>query len=358
MIEAENIDPRGLVQHNISLQDKNTLAIDARAALYVAVGSVEELQQALAWWKAYSSEQGLPSDILVLGGGSNIVLAQDFCGLVLHIKLLGRDVVAEDNHHIWLQLGAGENWHDCVCHCMQFHYWGLENLALIPGTVGAAPIQNIGAYGVEISERLEELRAVEISSGLEVTFTNEHCGFNYRDSVFKGRLKDRYIITSVTLKLLKHPQPNCDYPALKHELQRQQGDSLTIAGPEQVFAAVCAVRQSKLPDPAQIPNAGSFFKNPIVSADQFATLQQSFPDIVGYQQPASGQVKLAAGWLVEACGWKGRSLGSVAVHKHQALVLTNPGRGQGGDVLALASQIQQQVSDKFAVDLEIEPRVY
>lgn len=338
--------PLFLPQFNI--QKFNTLAVPAVANFFVSVRSDEELLEALVFAKT----KNLP--LLILGGGSNIVLRADFPGLVIHIKTRGLDVVAEDEDFVWVKVAAGENWHELVQHSLDQGFYGLENLSLIPGSVGAAPIQNIGAYGVELKDVFVELTAINIQSGLEVTFTKESCGFGYRDSVFKQALKDQYVITSVTLRLGKSPHLNLDYPALRNFFS---GLSLEDISPLQVSAAVVAIRQSKLPAPADIPNVGSFFKNPVVTLKQFESIKARFPAVISY--PVSkDMVKLAAGWLIDKAGWKGREVDGAGVHSDQALVLTNPYRQSGALVLALAAKIVASVRDRFGVELEMEPRIY
>ncbi|HTF94876.1 MAG TPA: UDP-N-acetylmuramate dehydrogenase [Cellvibrio sp.] len=336
--------PLFLPQFNF--QKFNTLAVPAVANYFVSVQNDDELREAMAFAKV----KCLP--LLILGGGSNIVLRADFPGLVIHIKTRGLKVIAEDDEFVWIKAAAGENWHQLVQYCLNQGFYGLENLSLIPGSVGAAPIQNIGAYGVELKDVFAELTAINIQSGLAVTFTKENCRFGYRDSIFKQALKDQYVITSVTLKLGKLPRLNLDYPALRNVLSGQQDIS-----PGQVSAAVIAIRQSKLPDPADIPNVGSFFKNPVISLQQFEAIKSKFPSLVSY--PAlDGKVKLAAGWLIDQAGWKGKEVDGAKVHADQALVLTNPGRQSGASVLALAALIVTSVREIFGVDLEMEPRVY
>jgi len=332
---------------NFDLQAFNTLAIPARSRYFAKVADVESLLDVLQQSKA------LDLPLLVLGGGSNLVLASDFLGIALKIELLGRDIVREDEQHVWLRIGAGESWSQLVDYCAGFHYWGLENLALIPGSVGAAPIQNIGAYGVELKDVFSELETVQMSSGLKVTFDADACRFGYRDSVFKGACKDQYIITSVTLRLSKQPSPHLSYPALSAILADFDENVLT---PVDIAAAVSAIRRSKLPAVEDIPNAGSFFKNPIISHEHFKRLKSEFDAIVAYDLGEAG-VKLAAGWLIEYNQWKGKTLGAAAVHAQQALVLTNPGRGKSADLLKLAANIQASIFKTFAVNLEIEPRV-
>lgn len=333
---------------HFNLQKFNTLAVPALAQYFVSVKNDDELREALG----FARTENLP--LLLLGGGSNIVLRDDFPGLVIHIKSQGREMVAEDDEFVWLKVAAGENWHQLVEYSLDNALYGLENLSLIPGSVGAAPIQNIGAYGVEIKELVAELSALNIRSGLLVTFTNESCRFAYRDSIFKQALKDQYVITSVTFRLHKQPHLNLTYPVLRAAF----ADIVeTDISPQQVSAAVIQIRQSKLPDPAIIPNAGSFFKNPVIDQAQFDVLKAQYPHIVAYPA-APDQVKLAAGWLIDQAGWRGREVGGAKVHEQQALVLTNPHKSSGMAVLALAELIKQSVFNQFGVTLEMEPRTY
>jgi len=333
---------------HFNLQKFNTLAVPSLAQYFVSVKTDDELREALA----FARTENLP--LLLLGGGSNIVLRADFPGLVVQIKSQGREVVDENEEFVWLKVAAGENWHQLVVFSLDNALYGLENLSLIPGSVGAAPIQNIGAYGVEIKELVAELSALNIRSGLSVTFTNESCQFGYRDSIFKQSLKDQYVITSVTFRLRKQPHLNLTYPALRAALANTLEEDIT---PQQVSAAVIDIRQTKLPDPAVIPNVGSFFKNPVINQQQFDALKAENPTIVSYPA-AANQVKLAAGWLIDQAGWKGREVGGAAVHEQQALVLTNPRKSSGQAVLALADLIKQSVFEQFGVMLEMEPRIY
>lgn len=333
---------------HFNLQKFNTLAVPALANFFVSVKNDEELREALA----FARTENLP--LLLLGGGSNIVLRDNFPGLVVHIKSQGKEVVGENDEFVWLKVAAGENWHQLVEYSLDNAFYGLENLSLIPGSVGAAPIQNIGAYGVEIKEMIAELSALNVRSGLSVTFTNESCHFGYRDSIFKQSLKDQYVITSVTFRLHKQPRMNLTYPALRAALAGIAESAIT---PQQISAAVISVRQSKLPDPAIVPNVGSFFKNPVISQSRFDDVKSRYPDIVAYAA-GNNQVKLAAGWLIDQAGWRGQMLGGAAVHEQQALVLTNPGKSSSAAVLALAEQIKQSVLEQFGVMLEMEPRVY
>ncbi|MCW8193351.1 UDP-N-acetylmuramate dehydrogenase [Proteobacteria bacterium 005FR1] len=331
-----------------SLQAFNTLAVPCMAAHYLWVSSREQLIVAL------QRAQREQLQVLVLGGGSNVVLPETFDGLVIHIGIRGFEVVREDDDHLWLRAGAGEIWQDLVEYCLEHNYFGLENLSLIPGTVGAAPIQNIGAYGVELESVFAELTAVDRQSQQEVVFDRAACEFNYRDSAFKHQLKDRYVITSVTFKLGKSPQLNISYAPLQDALEQAPREELTA---RMVSEAVCMIRRSKLPDPTQIPNAGSFFKNPIISREQFDALAARYPDIASYPVDAA-RVKIAAAWLLDKAGWRGKSEGGLGMHSKQALVLVNPGRCCGQQVLDYAAKIQQDILHRFGIELEREPVAY
>jgi UDP-N-acetylmuramate dehydrogenase len=342
------------------LRAHNTFGFDVRAQLACRIEREDQLLAAVRDPRA----AGLPR--LVLGGGSNIVLTRDFAGLVLLIALRGRRIVREDADAWFVEAAAGENWHEFVAWTLERGLPGLENLALIPGTVGAAPIQNIGAYGLEMSERFASLRAVDLASGETVEMDASACRFGYRDSFFKREGRDRFVITSVTFRLPKAWTPRAGYADVARELAaRRNGGGVgggsaaaaalaAVPDAQQIFDAVVSVRRAKLPDPLALGNAGSFFKNPVVEAVQFNALLEREPGLVSYPQP-DGRVKLAAGWLIDRCGWKGRALGAAAVHDRQALVLVNRGGATGADVLALATAIQQDVAARFGVDLEPEP---
>lgn len=337
-----------VISANVDLQGYNTLAVPARALFFATLATQDDVHEALA----FARQQALP--VMILGGGSNLVLRSDFPGLVLHLGLLGKTLVHEDEGFVWLRVAAGESWAKLVDYTLASHYWGLENLALIPGSVGAAPIQNIGAYGVELKDVFSELTAIHMVTGEEVIFSAETCDFGYRDSVFKQAQRDKYLITTVTLRLRKQPQLLCHYPALRDALKAHSPSAIT---PQLVYQTVCAIRRRKLPDPAKIPNVGSFFKNPVISCAQHEALRQAWPDIVSYHLDDQS-VKLAAGWLIDRAGWRGFREGAVGVHQDQALVLTNEGRGRGDEVLSLANRISTSVEELFGVVLELEPRVY
>jgi UDP-N-acetylmuramate dehydrogenase len=335
------------IEEDISLKQFNTFNIDAKARYFAEPSTVEEFQEILSEKKFKNTQK------FVLGGGSNILFTKDFDGLLLKNNIKGIELLKEDADFYYVKAGAGEVWHDVVMHCVNNNYGGLENLSLIPGSVGAGPIQNIGAYGVELKDRLFELDALNITDGKIYTFSNAACKFGYRDSVFKNELKGKYIITSVTYKLLKKPELNTRYGAIEKELEVMQVKNVTI---KDISQAVCNIRNSKLPNPAQIGNAGSFFKNPEVSRSVFNNLKIQFPDIVGYDVDEA-RVKLAAGWLIEQCGWKGTTIGDAGVHKLQALVLVNYGDAKGNEILELSQKIIDSVKNKFGVSLEREVNI-
>ncbi|MGI4981888.1 MAG: UDP-N-acetylmuramate dehydrogenase [Janthinobacterium lividum] len=332
---------------NLALRAYNTFGFDVHARLGAVVRDAACLPALLADPRVRDLRR------FVIGGGSNIVLTGDFAGFALCMGIAGRRVVAQDPHRVLIEAGAGENWHDFVAWTLDQGFPGLENLALIPGTVGASPVQNIGAYGLELADRFHSLRAFDTETGVFVEFDAARCGFGYRDSVFKREGRGRYIITAVTFAL---PRP---WRALDTyaDIARALGAAgTTHPAPRQIFDVVVRVRRDKLPDPARVGNAGSFFKNPVVDAAQYAVLREREPDLVAYPQ-ADGGVKLAAGWMIDRCGWKGRALGAAAVHARQALVLVNPGTACGADILALAQAIARDVERRFGVTLEMEPSI-
>ncbi|HXB90633.1 MAG TPA: UDP-N-acetylmuramate dehydrogenase [Puia sp.] len=326
---------------NASLKAYNTFGINATARYFSSFASVEELGELLGF-----ARERRP---LILGGGSNILLRGDVDGLVLLNRMKGIDLIHEDEHHYYIKAGAGENWHEFVRCCLGRDWAGVENLSLIPGNVGAAPMQNIGAYGVEIKEVFHELEAWSLEDGKLYTFTLNDCQFGYRESIFKSRHKGRFVILSVTFRLNKVPEFHIGYGAIREELEKKGVHELSI---QAISDAVIHIRQSKLPDPAEIGNAGSFFKNPVVPDSQFAALRAAFPGIVGY--PASSNTKLAAGWLIEQCGWKGFRKGDAGCHVRQALVLVNYGNATGKEIYDLSEEILQSVKTKFGVTLERE----
>jgi len=332
------------IQENVSLRPYNTFGFDVRARYFVSITSVEELQNLLRdpQWRT------MPK--WILGGGSNVLLTQDVEALVIQIAIKGIEQVDEDAQYVWLRAGAGENWHQFVLYCVENEYGGVENLSLIPGTVGAAPMQNIGAYGVEIKDVFEELEAVEIETGNVQKFDKTSCSFGYRESVFKRSLKDQYVITSVTFRLQKVPDFHIAYGDIQKTLEAMGTQELSLRA---VSDAVITIRQSKLPDPAHIGNAGSFFKNPEVPKSTFEVLKTKYPTLPGY--PVSDDVvKVPAGWLIEMAGWKGYREGAVGVHDRQALVLVHYGAGTGQQIKDLAYRVQASVEDTFGIRLSPE----
>jgi UDP-N-acetylmuramate dehydrogenase len=337
------------LQQEVDLQSFNTLAVPATAERLCAVESLDALREALALVR----DEHLT--LHVLGGGSNVVLRPRLDGLVLHMCIKGREILALTETHATIKIGAGENWHQLVEWCLGNGFYGLENLALIPGTVGAAPVQNIGAYGVEIHRFIERVEGLMLPDGELVSLSAEECQFAYRDSVFKNRLRGRFIITAVLLRLPLQFSPEVSYPALREQLT----GAITA---QAVFDAVCHVRRSKLPDPQFIPNCGSFFKNPIVPWPLYETLLRTYPNMPSYdvlqKNGAEPMRKLAAAWLIDQAGWRGRVFQQIKIHEHQALVLTNPARVDATAVLAAAEAIRRDVAERFGVTMEMEPQVF
>lgn len=346
------------IQENVSLRPYNTFGIDASAKYFAKFSSIAELEECLAFHQPaihnpHLSTGNPQSSPLILGGGSNILFTNDFNGMVLKNELKGIELVKEEDDHVYLKSGAGENWHGFVQYCIQKNLAGVENLSLIPGNVGASPMQNIGAYGVEIKDVFHSLEAFHIHEKKIVTFGLSDCEFGYRESVFKGKYKKQFIITSVTYKLNKIPVYNTDYGAIQQELETMGVKELSIAN---ISAAVIRIRSSKLPDPAVIGNAGSFFKNPEISNGQFVQLKNEFPAIVGYDLK-NGKTKLAAGWLIEQCGWKGYRKGDAGCHAKQALVLVNYDNAKGNEIYELSTNIIESVKEKFGVALQREVNI-
>jgi UDP-N-acetylmuramate dehydrogenase len=329
---------------NVSLAPYNSFGLDVEARYYAKISSVDELSN-------LDPIKSVPH--LILGGGSNILFTADFNGIVLHNMLMGKEVIREDEDHIFVRTGAGENWHGFVEYCIGKGFAGVENLALIPGRNGASPIQNIGAYGVEVKDVFHELEAWHLEEEKLYTFTASDCAFGYRDSVFKTRYKGEFMITSVTYRLNKKPKFHTSYGAIAQELEKMGVQDLSIRA---IGDAVISIRKSKLPDPAVIGNAGSFFKNPEVDQAKFDELKMGYPDIVGYSLPG-GRVKLAAGWLIEKAGWKGYRKGDTGVHEKQALVLVNYGKASGREIYEFSEEILLSVQEMFGVLLEREVNI-
>lgn len=335
------------IQENISLKPFNTFGIDAKAKKFIVFRSVADLQEGL------TANGKPPTANLILGGGSNILFAKDFDGVVLKNEIRGIEKVSEDESSVYIKAGAGENWHQFVLHCIENNYAGVENLSLIPGCVGASPMQNIGAYGVEIKDVFQELTAFHLEEKSNYTFRLKDCEFSYRDSIFKNRYKGQFAIVNVTLRLNKQPVYHTSYGAIEQELEKMGVKELNIRA---ISDAVINIRSSKLPDPKEVGNAGSFFKNPSVDKKKFERLRSEFPGIVGYEN-ADGTIKLAAGWLIEQCGWKGFRQGDAGVHPKQALVLVNYGNASGNEVFDLSEKVLQSVNEKFNVLLEREVNI-
>jgi UDP-N-acetylmuramate dehydrogenase len=335
------------IREHIPLRPYNTFGMNVSARWFTAVKTLEELHE------LFEGERKLQRSSLVLGGGSNILFTKDVDGLVIRNELRGIEPVSEDDDFVYVKAGAGEVWHEFVLDCIRHDRAGVENLSLIPGSVGAGPMQNIGAYGVELKDIFHSLEAFHIHDLVSRSFSASECNFGYRESVFKRELKNQFFITSVTFRLSKKPKLNTSYGAIEKELEAMGVSTPTIAD---VSNAVIHIRSSKLPDPARIGNAGSFFKNPVVSAAQHEKLKASFPSIVSY--PSGSEFKLAAGWLIEQCGWKGKRFGDAGVHKDQALVLVNYGNAGGKEIYDLSSRVMESVKEKFGVELEREVNIY
>ena len=335
------------IRENVSLKNFNTFGIDVRARYFVEIAHEDDLNE------LFLDPKWLQTPRLVLGGGSNVLFTKDFEGLVIRMNIRG--IEHRINHEeVYVEAGAGENWNELVNYCVSHNFAGMENLSLIPGSVGASPVQNIGAYGVELKDVFDSCRAFEISTQQIKTFVKEACSFGYRESVFKSELKNQFIITSVKFKLSLQPKVNTTYGAIKDELQNRGIDQPTI---EDASKVVSQIRVSKLPDPSTIGNAGSFFKNPVIDLAQFIRLKEAFPNLISFPV-GENQVKLAAGWLIEQCGWKGKVVGQTGTYKNQALVLVNHGGASGAEIYALSSQIIDSVYNKFGVVLQREVNVF
>jgi UDP-N-acetylmuramate dehydrogenase len=334
------------IQENFSLLAYNTFGVDVKCDFFTKVTSKEQLRAFL------TSEIVKANKVLIIGGGSNILFTKNYSGLIIHNLIKGIELSEETESDVLVTAGSGEEWHDLVKFAIDNNLGGIENLSLIPGYVGAAPIQNIGAYGVELRETLIYVETVEIKTGELRTFNNSQCNFGYRDSIFKREAKDKYVITKVALRLSKNSQVNINYGAIKSKLEARAINDPTI---RDVSDAIIEIRQSKLPDPKVIGNAGSFFKNPVIDKIDYEGLKLSFPDIPGYF--SENTVKIPAAWLIEQCGWKGKKIGKIGVHIDQPLVLVNYGGGMGDELLELASNIKQSVVEKFGIELENEPKI-
>jgi len=344
------------IQENISLKPYNTFGINAKAKYFSTFSSVDELKDLL---KTANDKRQIINDKIILGGGSNILFTKDFNGFVLKNELKGIELIKEDENHYYVKAAAGENWHEFVQHCLRHNYAGIENLSLIPGNVGASPMQNIGAYGVEIKEVFEQLEAYHLHDKKTIMFSANDCEFGYRESVFKRKYKGEFVILNVTFRLRKQPVFHTSYGQVKHELDKMDVKELSI---QAISQAVINIRSSKLPDPKMVGNAGSFFKNPEIENSKFEVLKKEFPSIIGYAL-FNNKTKLAAGWLIEQCGpndsvsWKGYREGDAGCHAKQALVLVNYDNANGNDIYALSEKIKQSVKSKFGIELEREVNI-
>lgn len=332
------------IQENISLKEYNTFGIDVNAKRFVSITSVYQLQQLIKEEK----------DIFLISGGSNMLLTKDIETLVVHINFKGISIDQQNHNDVYITVNAGENWHEFVLWCVSLNYGGLENLSLIPGNVGTCPIQNIGAYGVEVKDTITKVEAIEIKTGKLVSFSAEECQFGYRNSIFKNKAKGKYILTSVSFKLTKNNHKlNTSYGAIESELSSKGITNPTI---KDISDAVITIRQSKLPDPKEIGNSGSFFKNPVISKEHFEKLQKNYPSIPSYVI-SDTEIKVPAGWLIEQSGFKGKRFGNYGVHEKQALVLVNYGDASGKEIYELAQKIQRTIKDTFDINLEIEVNI-
>ncbi|OXA95475.1 UDP-N-acetylenolpyruvoylglucosamine reductase [Flavobacterium oncorhynchi] len=334
------------IQSNFSLKNYNTFGIEAKAKKFVAVHSIAELKSTLS----ANKDEGK----FILGGGSNMLLTKDIEALVIHIDLKGKKIIKEDDDFVWVESQAGETWHDFVLWTIDNNFGGLENMSLIPGNVGTTPVQNIGAYGTEIKDTFVSCEAMNIASQEMKTFTNAECNFGYRESIFKNEVKDQFIITSVIYKLTKRNHKiNTSYGDILAELAKKNITEPTL---KEVSNAVIAIRQSKLPDPKELGNSGSFFKNPILLKSDFEKIHKKFPDMKFYEVSET-EVKVPAGWLIEQAGLKGKRFGEAGVHKNQALVLVNYGNATGQEILAVSKEVQKTVFETFGIHIEAEVNV-
>ena len=332
------------IKKNISLKKYNTFGIDVKAKEFVTVTTVAELRTVIKNNK----------DIFILSGGSNMLLTKNIDKLVVYINIKGTEIVRNNKNSVYINASAGENWHEFVQWCIASDFGGIENLSLIPGKVGTSPIQNIGAYGVEVKDTIKEVHTIEVMSRKKVVFKNEECNFGYRNSIFKNILKNKYIITNVIFKLTKNKHVlNDNYGAIQQELKK---NNVVIPTIKTIADAIISIRQQKLPDPAKIGNSGSFFKNPIVNKAIFEVIYSLNASMPFYRTDA--RYKIPAGWLIEQCGFKGKRFGDAGVHKNQALVLVNYGNSTGAEILKLAKTIRESVKNKFNIDLEMEVNIY
>ena len=331
------------IKENYDSTKLNTFGIKAKAKYFALLSSEQDIKE------LFVSSTFKDSERLFLGGGSNVLFTKDFDGIIILNKLKGIEIINEDEENVWIKAMGGEWWHDLVLFSVEKGYWGIENLSLIPGTVGAAPVQNIGAYGVELKDVILNVEVYENENGEKKVFSEKECKFGYRDSIFKGEMKGKYFISAIILKLNKKPKVNTDYRALEEYLNENK---LEIKNSKDVSDAICAVRGSKLPDPKILGNAGSFFKNVYVNEEKIKELKNTYPNIPFFYE--NEKIKIPAGWLIEACGWKGKRIGNIGVHDKQALVLVNYGGATGEEVLDLSNKITESVFEKFGLKLDRE----
>ncbi len=337
-----------MIEYDVSLKSFNTFGIDVSSKLFSQAENEDQVRNVI------QSSEFSNNTSLILGGGSNILFTKNFDGIVLRNHIQGIEVIEDTEQDVLVKVGGGVVWHDFVLYCIEKGWYGLENLSLIPGNVGASPMQNIGAYGVEIKEVFHELEAINLKTGEIQYFNNSDCQFGYRESIFKNKLKGEYLISRVIYKLSKKENYTISYGAIEKQLESMGVQDLSA---KSISDAVIAIRQSKLPDPKKIGNSGSFFKNPIVDKSTYQMVKSTFPDVVAY--PAGeGFIKLAAGWLIEQAGWKGKTFGNYGVHKYQALVLVNYGGASGKEIYSLSSEILDSIKEKFGVQLEREVNIY
>ena len=332
---------------NYPLLKLNTFGVDIKAKYFTTINTVNELIE------IKKADEFKNLQLLILGGGSNILFTKDFDGLVILNDIKGKEIVDQNHHSVFLKIGAGENWHELVMYCVDNGWGGIENLSLIPGNTGTAPMQNIGAYGVEIKETFVELEALEISTGKIVKFNNLECEFGYRESVFKNKMKNQYIILNITLELNKNPVLNLNYGDVKAILENKNIKNPSI---KDVSDAIISIRQKKLPDPKKIGNSGSFFKNPVVSLKKLKSIQKKYPKVVSYKINKD-EFKIAAGWMIERAGWKGKKFKNYGVHENQALVLVNYGLANGMEIFNLSKKIILDIKEKFEITLEREVNI-
>ena len=334
------------IENNYDLTNLNTFGVKAETKFFAEINKEDDI------YELFSRDEFKNNPRLFMGGGSNILFTENFQGIVVQNKLKGIEIVKEDENSVWVRSLSGEVWHDLVLFAVEKNLWGVENLSLVPGTVGGSPMQNIGAYGVEVKETIDNVEVVDIETGEKKTLSNQECNFGYRDSIFKKEAKGKYFIIAVTFKLSKIPAPNLSYKILSQYMEEKKFSPTT---PKNISNSVSEIRKSKLPDPKLLGNAGSFFKNVFVNQDSLQELKNNYPDIPSFEE--DGVVKIPSGWLIEKCGWKGKRVGNVGVHEKQALVLVNYGGASGKDIVNLANSIILSVKEKFGLNLTPEVNI-